>query len=60
MPPHHKPKNITLTKIARLSRDGTKDFWFRGDTDADRAIKGQHLGFEVSQAALERIRAGLI
>jgi hypothetical protein len=60
MTPHHKPKNITLTKIARLSKGGTKDFWFVTASAADKAIAGQHLGFEVSQAALQRIRAGLI
>jgi hypothetical protein len=60
MTPHHKPKNITLTRIARLSKGNTRDFAYVLDTKADRAIKGQHLGFEVSQAALERIRAGLI
>jgi hypothetical protein len=59
MTPHHKPKNITLTKIARLSK-GPNNFPFVRATDADRAITGLHLGFEVSQAALERIRAGLI
>jgi hypothetical protein len=60
MTPHHKPKNITLTKIARLSKGGMKDTWFVQATPADRAIAGQHLGFEISQAALMRIRAGLI
>jgi hypothetical protein len=60
MTPHHKPKNITLTRIARLSKGNTRDFRFVADTDADRALSGQHQGFEVSQAALERIRAGLI
>jgi hypothetical protein len=60
MKPHHKPKNVTLTRISRLSRGGMKDTWFVGDTKADLSIKGQHLGFEVSQAALMRIRGGFI
>ena len=60
MTPHHKPKNITLTKIARLSKGDMPDCRFVRDTDADRVVAGQHLGFEVSQAALARIRAGLI
>jgi hypothetical protein len=59
MTPHHKPKNIPLTKIARLSKEPNK-FPFVPDSAADRAVAGQHLGFEISQAALARIRAGLI
>ena len=54
--PHHKPKNITLTKIARLSKGTMKDFAFVADSAADRAVKGQHLGFDVSVAALLRLR----
>jgi hypothetical protein len=53
--PHHKPKNITLTKIARLSKP-VSFIPFVADTDADRAIKGQHLGFDVSVNALLRSR----
>jgi hypothetical protein len=58
MTPHHKPKNVTLSKIGRL-RVGYKGPFVR-DTAADLSIKGQHLGFEVSQAALMRIRGGFV
>jgi hypothetical protein len=56
MTPHHKPRNVTLTRIARLSKGGTKDFWFVAATAADKAVAGQHLGFEVAIAALMRSR----
>ena len=59
MTPHHKPRNVTLTKIERLSRGAMKDFMFVADTAADKAIKGQHLGFEVSVQALLRMRGAL-
>jgi hypothetical protein len=55
MTPHHKPRNITLTKIARLSK-GKQPGCFVADTAADKAIAGQHLGFEVSIAALMQLR----
>lgn len=55
MTPHHKPRNVTLTKIARLAR-GKQPQCFVADTAADKAIAGQHLGFEVSIAALYRLR----
>jgi hypothetical protein len=53
--PHHKPKNVTLTRIARLSR-GVQPRCFVADTAADKAIQGQHLGFDASVAALLRLR----
>jgi hypothetical protein len=53
--PHHKPKNVTLTKIARLSR-GVQPKCFVPDTAADKAIQGQHLGFDLSVQALLRLR----
>jgi hypothetical protein len=56
MTPHYKPRNITLTRIARLNKGNMKDFRFVADTAADKAITGQHLGFEVSIAALMRSR----
>ena len=56
MVPHHKPKNITLTRISRLSKRGAKDSWFKPHSAADRVISGQHLGFEVAYQALVRIR----
>lgn len=59
MTPHHKPRNVTLTKISRLNK-GPNNFPFVPDTASDKAVAGQHLGFEISQAALMRIRAGLI
>jgi hypothetical protein len=59
MTPHHKPRNVTLTKISRLNK-GPNNFTFVPDTASDKAVAGEHLGFEVSQAALMRIRAGLI
>lgn len=59
MTPHHKPKNVSLTKIHRLSK-GSMNFPYVPASDGDRALAGQHQGFEVSQAALARIRAGLI
>jgi hypothetical protein len=55
MTPHHKPRNVTLTRIARLSK-GMLHGCFVRDTAADKAIAGQHLGFEVSIAALIRMR----
>jgi hypothetical protein len=58
MTPHHKPKNVALSKITRLRTP--QKFSFVPDTPADLSIKGQHLGFEVSQAALMRIRGGFI
>lgn len=60
MKPHHKPKNVALTRISRLRNGDFRDFKYVQDTDADKAVAGQHLGFEVSQRALERIRAGLL
>jgi hypothetical protein len=54
--PHHKPKNVTLTKIARLSKGNMSGFAYVTDTAADKAIAGQHLGFEVATAALTRLR----
>lgn len=59
MTPHHKPKNITLTRIARL-RVPQKGMPFVRATAADLSISGQHQGFEVSQAALNRIRGGFV
>lgn len=59
MTPHHKPKNVPLSRIARL-RVPQKDFRFVSDSATDLSIKGQHLGFEVSQAALNRIRGGFV
>jgi hypothetical protein len=56
MTPHHKPRNVTLTRIARLSKGSMKDFHFVAATAADRALAGQHQGFEVSVAALIRMR----
>jgi hypothetical protein len=55
MTPHHKPKNVTLTRIARLSK-GMPRGCFVADTAADKAIAGQHLGFEIAIAALMRSR----
>jgi hypothetical protein len=55
MTPHHKPRNVTLTRIARLSK-GKQPDCFVAATAADKAIAGQHLGFEVSIAALMRSR----
>lgn len=52
---HHKPRNVTLTKIARLSK-GSMNFPYVRDNATTRAPDG----FEVSQAALMRIRAGLV
>jgi hypothetical protein len=54
MTPHHKPKNVALTKIARLSRGSMTHLRYVADTAADLAIRGQHLGFDVAAAALER------
>jgi hypothetical protein len=54
--PHHKPRNVTLTRISRLSKGGLDSKWFVADTPADKAIAGQHLGFDVSVAALLRLR----
>jgi hypothetical protein len=59
MKPHHKPKNVALSKITRL-RTPQKGMPFVRDTQADLTIRGQHLGFEVSQAALMRIRGGFV
>lgn len=59
MKPHHKPKNVALTRIARL-RVPQKGMRFVPDTAADLSISGQHQGFEVSQAALNRIRGGFV
>jgi hypothetical protein len=55
MTPHHKPRNVTLTRIARLSK-GSMNFPYVLDTAADKAVAGQHLGFEVAIAALMRSR----
>ena len=61
MKPHHKPRNVTLTSIRRLTKSyGRNKPTFVPDSAADRAIAGQHLGFEITQRALERIRAGLL
>ena len=61
MTPHHKPKNVSLTSIRRLTKAyGRNKPPFVPNSAADRALLGQHEGFEVSQRALERIRAGLI
>jgi len=54
--PHHKPRNVTLTKIARLARGNMTHIKYVSDTAADIAIKGQHLGFDVAGAALNRLR----
>jgi hypothetical protein len=59
MTPHHKPKNVTLTKISRL-RVPHRGMRFVPDTAADLSTKGQHSGFEVSHAALVRIRGGFV
>ena len=59
MKPHHKPKNVALSKITRL-RVAYKHMSWVPDTAADLAIKGQHQGFEVSQSALQRIRGGFV
>jgi hypothetical protein len=59
MTPHHKPKNVALSKITRL-RTPQKGIRFVPDTAADLSVSGQHLGFEVSQAALMRIRGGFV
>jgi hypothetical protein len=56
MTPHHKPRNVPLTRIARLSKGTMKDFHFVAASAADKAIAGQHLGFEVAIAALMRLR----
>jgi hypothetical protein len=55
MTPHHKPRNVPLTRIARLSK-GKQPDCFVADTAADKAVAGQHLGFEVAIAALMRSR----
>ena len=60
MKPHHKPKNVALSKISRLRVSFKNRPPFVRDTAADLSVSGQHLGFEVSQAALMRIRGGFI
>lgn len=59
MTPHHKPKNVALSKITRL-RVPHKGMPFVPSSAADLSISGQHQGFEVSQAALNRIRGGFV
>lgn len=56
MTPHHKPKNVTLTRIARLSKGNMRFIKYMPDTASDRTVAGQHLGFEVSVQALLRSR----
>jgi hypothetical protein len=56
MTPHHKPKNVSLTKIARLTK---------GDMSHIRYVQeqvshaGEHRSFEIAAQALERLRRAL-
>ena len=54
MTPHHKPKNVSLTKIARL----TKGCAFLSQHMVQESVShaGEHRSFEVAAQALERLR----
>ena len=54
MIPHHKPKNVTLTKIARL----TKGCAFLSQHMVQETVShvGEHRSFEIAARALDRLR----
>ena len=55
MTPHHKPKNVTLTKIARLTRGDMSHIRYVQETVPHA---GEHRSFEIAAQALDRLRGG--
>jgi hypothetical protein len=56
MTPHHKPKNVTLTKIGRLVRGNMSHIQYVRETVSHA---GEHRSFDVAARALDRIRGAL-
>jgi hypothetical protein len=54
MTPHHRPKNVTLTKIARL----TKNCAWMSQHMVQETVShaGEHRSFEIAAQALDRLR----